>query len=134
MDLSDSELYWTRKKKGLATEKETEEYIRSLEKKIKELEENYIPKSLVRENIKELEKKDREIQIKNNYLDLIWQIGYDYDGLNKVESLKELIDELVDYAIKAKKNDDKSVMYEGNRGKEIINQNILFEKVDETNG
>ena len=134
MDLSDSELYWTRKKKGLATEKKTEEYIRSLEKKIKELEENYIPKSLVRENIKELEKKDREIQIKNNYLDLIWQIGYDYDGLNKVESLKELIDELVDYAIKAKKNDDKSVMYEGQRGKEIINQNILFEKVDETNG
>ena len=134
MDLSDSELYWTRKKKGLATEKKTEEYIRSLEKKIKELEENYIPKSLVRENIKELEKKDREIQIKNNYLDLIWQIGYDYDGLNKVESLKELIDELVDYAIKAKKNDDKSVIYEGNRGKEIINQNILFEKVDETNG
>lgn len=134
MDLSDSELYWTRKKKGLATEKKTEEYIRSLEKKIKELEENYIPKSLVRENIKELEKKDREIQIKNNYLDLIWQIGYDYDGLNKVESLKELIDELVDYAIKAKKNDDKSVMYEGHRGKEIINQNILFEKVDETNG
>ena len=57
MDLSDSELYWTRKKKGLATEKETEEYIRSLEKKIKELEENYIPKSLVRENIKELEKQ-----------------------------------------------------------------------------
>ena len=134
MDLSDSELYWTRKKKGLATEKETEEYIRSLEKKIKELEENYIPKSLVRENIKELEKKDREIQIKNNYLDLIWQIGYDYDGLNKVESLKELIDELVDYAIKAKKNDDKSVIYEGNRGKEIINQNILFEKVVKTNG
>ena len=134
MDLSDSELYWTRKKKGLATEKKTEEYIRSLEKKIKELEENYIPKSLVRENIKELEKKDREIQIKNNYLDLIWQIGYDYDGLNKVESLKELIDELVDYAIKAKKNDDKSVIYEGQRGKEIINQNILFEKVDETNG
>lgn len=134
MDLSDSELYWTRKQKGLATEKETKEYIRSLEKKIKELEENYIPKSLVRENIKELEKKDREIQIKNNYLDLIWQIGYDYDGLNKVESLKELIDELVDYAIKAKKNDDKSVIYEGQRGKEIINQNILFEKVDETNG
>ena len=134
MDLSDSELYWTRKKKGLATEKKTEEYIRSLEKKIKELEENYIPKSLVRENIKELEKKDREIQIKNNYLDLIWQIGYDYDGLNKVESLKELIDELVDLAAKGIKNDDKSVMYEGHRGKEIINQNILFEKVDETNG
>ena len=62
MDLDDSELYWTRKQKGLATEKETEEYIRSLEEKIKELEkyekyyqaeinllDSYIPKSLVKE-------------------------------------------------------------------------------------
>lgn len=45
MDLDDSELYWTRKKKGLATEKETEketeEYIRSLESKLnKEKEKN----------------------------------------------------------------------------------------------
>lgn len=66
MDLDDSELYWTRKQKGLATEKETEEYIRSLEKKIKKLEkyekyyqaeinllDSYIPKSLVREKIEE---------------------------------------------------------------------------------
>lgn len=62
MDLDDSEIYWTRKQKGLATEKETEEYIRSLEKKIKKLEkyekyyqaeinllDSYIPKSLVKE-------------------------------------------------------------------------------------
>lgn len=66
MDLDDSELYWTRKQKGLATEKEIEEYIRSLEEKIKELEkyekyyqaevnllDSYIPKSLVREKIEE---------------------------------------------------------------------------------
>lgn len=64
MDLDDSELYWTRKQKGLATEKETEEYVRSLEEKIKKLEkyekyyqaeinllDSYIPKSLVREKI-----------------------------------------------------------------------------------
>ena len=57
MDLSDSELFWTRYHKGLVSMEETERYIRSLEKKIKELEENYIPKSLVRENIKELEKQ-----------------------------------------------------------------------------
>ena len=62
MDLSDSELYWTRKKKGLATEKKTEEYIRSLEKKIKELEENYIPKSLVREKIEEYEKLVKDFE------------------------------------------------------------------------
>ena len=41
MNLDDSELYWTRKKKGLATEKKTEEYIRSLESKLnKEKEKN----------------------------------------------------------------------------------------------
>ena len=108
--------------------------LRNRVKQVKKLEKYALYKKEFSRLNKELEKKDREIQIKNNYLDLIWQIGYDYDGLNKVESLKELIDELVDYAIKAKKNDDKSVMYEGNRGKEIINQNILFEKVDETNG
>ena len=108
--------------------------LRNRVKQVKNLEKYALYKKEFSRLNKELEKKDREIQIKNNYLDLIWQIGYDYDGLNKVESLKELIDELVDYAIKAKKNDDKSVMYEGNRGKEIINQNILFEKVDETNG
>ena len=108
--------------------------LRNRVKQVKKLEKYALYKKEFSRLNKELEKKDREIQIKNNYLDLIWQIGYDYDGLNKVESLKELIDELVDYAIKAKKNDDKSVIYEGNRGKEIINQNILFEKVDETNG
>lgn len=27
---------------------------------------------------------------------MIWGIGYDYDGCNTVESLKDLIDELVD--------------------------------------
>lgn len=32
------------------------------------------------------------------YFELIIQLGYDYDGLNKVESLKGLIDELVRYA------------------------------------
>lgn len=31
-------------------------------------------------------------------LELICDIGYDYDGCNSVESLKELIDELVDLA------------------------------------
>lgn len=33
----------------------------------------------------------------NNRRHLIWAIGCDYDGCNTVESLKELIDELVSY-------------------------------------
>lgn len=32
----------------------------------------------------------------------IWAIGLDYDGCNTVESLKELVDELVDMSIKAR--------------------------------
>lgn len=36
--------------------------------------------------------------IMEKYLELIIQLGYDYDGLNTVESLKSLIDELVRYA------------------------------------
>lgn len=32
----------------------------------------------------------------------IWAIGLDYDGCNTVESLKELVDELVDMALKAR--------------------------------
>lgn len=56
MDLDDSELYWTRKKKGLATEKETEketeEYIRSLESKLnKEKEKNKELSEKVTQNI-----------------------------------------------------------------------------------
>ena len=62
MDLSDSELFWTRYHKGLVSMEETERYIRSLEKKIKELEENYIPKSLVREKIEEYEKLVKDFE------------------------------------------------------------------------
>lgn len=39
----------------------------------------------------------------DEYLELIYAIGYDYDGCEKPESLKELIDELVDLSSKARK-------------------------------
>lgn len=38
MELDDMEFYYTRKQKGLVNEKETEEYIKKLEKRINELE------------------------------------------------------------------------------------------------
>lgn len=37
------------------------------------------------------------------YLDLIYAIGFDYDGFEKPESLKKLIDELVEYANRARR-------------------------------
>ena len=53
----------------------------------------YINK-LPTEDVNELKE---EIYDLNNRRHLIWALGYDYDGCNTVESLKELIDELVSY-------------------------------------
>lgn len=74
-------------------------------------------------------KQERELKIKNEYLRLIYDKGFDYDGYNKAESLKGLIDELVDYANKAYKNDDISVIYTGGCNKQY---NILHEEVLQT--
>lgn len=49
---------------------------------------------MVEADIDELKK---EVEDLNNRRHLIWALGVDYDGCNTVESLKELIDELVSY-------------------------------------
>jgi hypothetical protein len=38
----------------------------------------------------------------DEWLELIWQVGVDYDGCNSVESLKELIDEFIEMSQKAR--------------------------------
>ena len=53
--------------------------------------------------------KDRQLKIKQEYLKIIYALGVDYDGLEKADSLKCLIDNLVEYAKLAIKNDDKTV-------------------------
>ena len=40
----------------------------------------------------------KQIEIMEKYFELIIDLGFDYDGLNQVDSLKGLIDELVHYA------------------------------------
>ena len=81
----------------------------------------------------ELQQSQRSNRIKDGYLELIHGISFDYDGCNTVKSLKELIDELDDLAIKALKNDDKSVMYwsavDFKKGIEK-GENILFEEIE----
>lgn len=72
-------------------------------------------------------KEKKKNKIKDEYLKLIFDLGFDYDGYEESESLKELIDELVDLAKKAIKNDDKSVVYTGGDGLEF---NILRERLD----
>lgn len=69
----------------------------------------------------------REIKIKDAYLVLIADLGYDYDGYETVEGLKCLIDTLVDLARQGINCDDKSAM--------AFNEwevfNILGEKIDD---
>lgn len=53
-------------------------------------------------------KRDKDIMQK--YLELIINIGCDYDGYNDVENLKALIDELCKYALCGIKLDDKKII------------------------
>lgn len=71
---------------------------------------------------------ERQIKIKDKWCQLIIDIGFDYDGFNTVESLKDLIDELIDYAHKAIICDDVSVVYVGADDKK---SNILLEDIKE---
>lgn len=71
---------------------------------------------------------EKQIEVKDKWCQLIIDLGFDYDGLNTVESLKGLIDELVDYAHKAIICDDVSVVYVGADDKK---SNILLEDIKE---
>ena len=75
-----------------------------------------------------IDKLQRQIKIKDNYFDMIYFVGADYDGYEKAKDLKSVVDDLVDYAIKGKNNDDKSQMYMNGNGKP---ENILFEEIKE---
>ena len=38
----------------------------------------------------------------DEWLEMIWQVGVDYDGCNSIESLKGLVDELIEMSQKAR--------------------------------
>lgn len=38
----------------------------------------------------------------DEWLQFMWEIGFDYDGCSSVDSLKELVDELIDMSKKAR--------------------------------
>lgn len=78
--------------------------------------------------IVKLEDLQREIEIKNAYLDLIYGLIFDYDGFNTVEGLKGLINELRKYASYALDNNDKIPIYIDGDGNDL---NILHEKIGE---
>lgn len=78
--------------------------------------------------IVKLEDLQREIDIKNAYLDLIYGLIFDYDGFNTVEGLIGLIDNLKIYVSYALENNDKIAVYRDMNGNDF---NILHEKIGE---
>lgn len=78
--------------------------------------------SLKQEN-KQLKEKNEYLknqkENKDNWFQLIVDIGYDYDGYNDVENLKHLIDELVKFALNGRDNYEyEDIFEELERGKE----------------
>ena len=69
---------------------------------------------------------DKSTIIMEKYLELIADLGYDYDGLDKAESLKALIDELVRLAKLGRVCNTTEPIYE-NGGKKY---NILLEEIE----
>lgn len=53
----------------------------------------------------------RQIKIMEKYFELIIDMGFDYDGYNKAENLKSLIDELVKLASLGREKNDTEPMY-----------------------
>lgn len=89
------------------------------------------------EQITNLEEDKRDLQQENKqlkeqvvimekYLELIHDLGYDYDGLNQVDSLKTLIDELIKYASLGRVCNLTEPVYENND----IKYNILHQELE----
>ena len=51
-----------------------------------------------RELRKEKQELKKQVEIMEKYFELIIDFGFDYDGLNDIQSLKSLIDEIVRFA------------------------------------
>lgn len=86
---------------------------------------------LVLKQKEEIDKLKRQIKIKDEWCDRIWEVGTDYDGYgDNLEGLKGIVDELIEYSNKAKKCDDKSVAYIGWKDGKEIKENILMEMIE----
>ena len=97
---------------------------------INDLEEANDTKVIKIEKLKEENKQlKRDKNIMQKYLQLIADIGYDYDGYNDVENLKALIDELCKYALCGIKLDDKSIISSScEKYYNILGEEILGDK------
>ena len=81
------------------------------------------------ELLNEIEQLNNIIKIMEKYFELIVDLGYDYDGLNKIEDLKTLIDQLVKYASLGRVYNTTEPIFINNDKK----YNILNEELKECN-
>lgn len=73
---------------------------------------------------------ERRLKIKDKYLKLIIDIGYDYDGYeDDVLGLRCLIQEMCKYAEAALNEDDKIPMLISSKNGKTVNLNILGEEI-----
>ena len=63
----------------------------------------------------------------DEWLELIWQVGVDYDGCHSVESLKGLVDELLDMAGKARYCLEDGKLFRDNESSEKSNLAAMVE-------
>ena len=103
---------------SIVTEEELNSFLNNLELKFiaQKLKIENVDKSIITllKIVKNLQQENKQLKrdknIMQNYLQLIKDIGYDYDGYNDVKNLKELIDELCKYALCGIKLDDKKII------------------------
>lgn len=74
---------------------------------------------------KKIRVQEKNVEIMQKYLELIYDLGFDYDGCNTIEGLKGLIDELMEYAHYGRTYDTTKPIYI-NQDKEY---NILHEEI-----
>ena len=81
----------------------------------------------INEKDKEIDRLNNIIKIMENYLELIVDLGFDYDGLKKPKDLCNLIDELVRYASLGRAYNTTEPIYVNDNKK----YNILHEELKE---
>jgi len=74
----------------------------------------------------QLKAKEEMVKVMEKYFELIIDLGFDYDGLSQVDSLKWLIDELVHYAKLGRVCNTTEAIYEiENKKFNILHKEIL---------
>ena len=84
---------------------------------------------IVEKYCKKLEKENERLNniiiIMEKYFELIIDLGFDYDGLNKEDSLKKLIDELCRYASLGRAyNTTEPIYVNANKKYNILNEEL----------